>query len=51
MIGGDLNDINVDKLSASTGLTALVDFPHEGHFYSRQLPDKQLQLILKVLSL
>ena len=30
MIGGDLNDINLDKLSALSGLTALVDFPTRG---------------------
>ena len=30
MIGGDLNNINLDKLSALSGLTALVDFPTRG---------------------
>ena len=30
MIGGNLNNINLDKLSALSGLTALVDFPKRG---------------------
>ena len=30
MIGSDLNDINLDKISALSGLTALVDFPTRG---------------------
>ena len=30
MIGGDLNNMNLDKLSALSGLTALVDFPTKG---------------------
>ena len=30
MIGGDLNNINFDKLSALSGLTALVDFARRG---------------------
>ena len=30
MIGSDLNNINLDKLSALSGLTALVDFPTKG---------------------
>ena len=27
LIGGDLNNLNLDKLSALSGLTALIDFP------------------------
>ena len=30
MIGGDLNNMNLNKLSALSGLTALVDFPKRG---------------------
>ena len=30
VIGSDLNNINLDKLSALSGLTALVDFPTRG---------------------
>ena len=30
MIGGDLNNMNLNKLSALSGLTALVDFPRRG---------------------
>ena len=30
MIGGDLNNMNLGKLSALSGLTALVDFPTKG---------------------
>ena len=30
LIGGDLNNLNLDKLSALSGLTALIDFPTRG---------------------
>ena len=47
MIGGNLNNINLDKLSALSGLTALVDFPTRGTSILDNCPTNNCSLFSK----
>ena len=47
MIGGNLNNINLDRLSALSGLTALVDFPTRGTSILDNCPTNSCSLFSK----